>query len=798
MNQNQKGIIGRNKFLFSFLFVIVLGIFLLIITTDTVMASVNNFGITYDATISGQTFKGGYKILPTSSDLLITNITMSTNTNCTTAYITDSSKVVLTNATFVGKTATFTSPYPLINGTTYYLLADANGEGYSYDYKTFSSYPIVLNYFNVTAGVRGDTGEDTTSYGQVLDSFGFSLKSIFVILLFPTNNSLIDNLNVNFTANLSINNPNYWTNVTFDVWYSNGTLFNETTTTGLTGNNNLVFKEITLNYGNFLWNVNGCYNFEETINCSYATSNYSFSTVYKIENVNYNSSVYETENTNYIIGINSTITPSKVYLNYNDSISMASMSGINWTATKSLTSSNIGLNNFYWIFTINGVNYTSSTYNQTVNPIQFGLCNGANLTIPYINFSFKNEETDIEINGTIDIVTFIYYLGDGSITKSLIYSASTEEPYFDFCFIPQNKTLHISYDLQYSGTDYPQRRNTISETLTNATTNKTLYLLASADGIYTTIQVIDQDGNRLSDVTVTVERQFGGVWTVIGKGVTDDAGAVTFWVNPDYNHRFTFESSECGTVEKEIQPTKTEYTQSMSCTGGETSFISTLSGIKYARTPAEGIIQTGVTNFTYHLVSTKGNIINASFYLVNSSNSEILNSSVSTCSPSGCVLWFIYNITSGMDIKGRYYVDIGNGSVLLEGDAHWKNVYIPSGGKAGFKSFINDLKYAIDNWGDDETTDDFNRLVIIFLLLAIAISFFNYQIGGDSANPGAFITFLFAFILLGSLVGGTTGQGLFYFNNLSSSTFLNNYLLVFITGIMAVSYFLNVNRIAQR
>jgi len=55
----------------------------------------------------------------------------------------------------------------------------------------------------------------------------------------------------------------------------------------------------------------------------------------------------------------------------------------------------------------------------------------------------------------------------------------------NFCATP-NRTLSLNTSLQYKqGTTYPQRTYSSSGiTLTNATTNITLYLLESGDGIY--------------------------------------------------------------------------------------------------------------------------------------------------------------------------------------------------------------------------------------------------------------------------------------------------------------------------
>ena len=108
------------------------------------------------------------------------------------------------------------------------------------------------------------------------------------------------------------------------------------------------------------------------------------------------------------------------------------------------------------------------------------------------------------------------------------------------------------------------------------------------------------------------------------------------------------------------------------------------------------------------------------------------------------------------------------------------------------------MKYVIDEWGDDTDTADFNRIVIIFFFMCLGISTLNYHFGNDTSNPGAFLVIMTFVILMGSIVGGSTGQGFFYFNNLTGNNFINNYVLAFFTLIITTSYFINVNRQAQR
>lgn len=537
------------------------------------------------------------------------------------------------------------------------------------------------------------------------------------------------------------------------------------------------------------------------VNSTSITWNYS---VFANEYPTFDNVTYETATDSYNINIS---TDGLAVL-----ISTLNYNGINYSATKSGNDYNItfissvshgvtssGSKNFYWIFDYGGNASNSNTYTQEIRTLQFDQCN-ASLTVPYINFSFLDEETLLHVNATIDTSTWEYWVGDGTYTKSLVYSNLTEYSYYTFCLNASNTTLHNTRSVQYASAGYPQRKYVASSDLTNSSLNKTLYLLSSADGIYTTIQVIDEAINILSGVDITIERQFSGVWTIIGQETTDEAGSATFWVNPDYDHRFTFVKDGCAGTTIIIRPTQTQYTQQLIC-GATATATATIEGIKYARGPSTGMIDSGLTNFSYYIYSSKGNIAGASFMIMNSSNStSLLNSTSSACAPGGCTLYFFYNVPLGADIKGRYYVDLGNGSILLEGDARWWSINISTAGKGGIGTLVQDMIYIFQEWGTDERGKDFNRLVTMFFLMCLVMSVMNLKFGNDDTmNPGAYMVVMTIFIWICSLIGNGSptweaSHGLFYFSNLTSSGWINNYILALFCLTFTASYFFGANR----
>ena len=577
-------------------------------------------------------------------------------------------------------------------------------------------------------------------------------------------------------------------------WYD----YNNTNTTITCNDNTTSFILVEDWYNITLW-ANDTFG---NINSSYLE--FSYKVLQNSQTYTYHT--YETSSETFSINLTANSSLTEVNLIHNTISHSATLSGGLYNVTFDIPNA-VGNKSFYWEFTYADTTINSDSYNQTINNTLLGICN-ATLTVPYINFTFVDEETLLNINATIDTSTWTYYLGSGTITKELIFSNTTPNDDYTFCLSASNDTLYNTRSVQYSSAGYPQRKYDASSALTNATTNKTLYLLSSADGIYSTIQVVDEQGDKVTGVEVTIERQFSGLWTVVGQETTDSAGAVTFWVNPDYDHRLTFISDDCTDDTVTIRPTQTQYTQQLQCGVGAEIYVTPIEGIKYSRTPAEGLILTGEHNFTFEISSSKDNIINVSMYIVNASDGTILASNWSVCSPSGGTIYTLYTVLSGDNIKGRYYVDLGNGSFLLEGDAHWVNVLGPTAfdGKTGFRTFWNDMIFVFRDWGDDSNTADFNRLVAIFFLMCVSISVLNYHFNIDTMNPGAFMFIIFIVVLMGSMVGGTSSQGFFYFNNLASveklgeqgATFINNYILAFFCMIISISYWVNVNRQAQR
>lgn len=543
-----------------------------------------------------------------------------------------------------------------------------------------------------------------------------------------------------------------------------------------------------------------------------ATSTVTFAN----DRVIYSSQVYETgvQTIAYEIA-NISYTPTNAYINYAgveypSTIYLYSGGRYSFNNTFDIATAAVPINvNFSWRWYNGTGNATKGPYTQTINPIYLSECNLTSNS-PYINFTFRDETTLNQINGSLSSFTVDYWTGRGVYKKQLIYYNTTEKDQYKFCFGPVNATLNADMQLQYTSTGYYQRLYSSAISYLNSTaTTIVLDLLGLSNGVTTQIQVTDNNGNRLSSANVTITRSILGTTTTVSYGQTDDAGAVSFFLSPLYSHTMTVSYPGCTTGTKSFFPTS-QLTIGLACSGSTTVDPSASEKVIYQRSPRSGeILSSGLQRFDYSVWMIPGlnaSIAGARFDLVNLSGSILAtNSSTNTtayCNSSICYLTLYYNLSEGSDIKGRYYVDLGSGYRLLEGDAHWIVLTRNSSSNTGYiKRAISDLRDFFATWNSDGVASDattkkaeFTRIVFLFLVMAIAIALLGKFTGYEAQAPGSLMWIVFAVVAIGSLAGGVSGEGLFYYDGLTAFHFINNYILAGVVTIWMVGYYFSINR----
>lgn len=442
---------------------------------------------------------------------------------------------------------------------------------------------------------------------------------------FETTNSTIY-----FASSAVATNSNI-TNTTLYVWNPDNTLYNVSTVvkTGTTNTSNISVSSIATN-SSYKWNYFWCGENATSSGCFFASNNRTFTRKdFSVNSLSFNSTTYETAQENFFLNISSETTPSSAKLNYN---------GTEYTATITNTATNeYGIsydlqvptgesnNSIIYSLVINTVSQNSSTYYQYVNPISFYSCNPT-ANVSYLNISFKDEDDLSNINASITTSSFVYYLGAGSQNKTLTYINSTEQGSYDFCFTPTDRDLYVNPRVQYKqGTTYPQRIwNPNKMTYTNTTTNQTLYLLSSTDGVYQYFTVLSQSGGIIEGVDVNGSRTIDGETVTILQGTTDGAGQVSFWANPDFEHTFNFYKSPYPLYELDYYPVGGTKEIRLGSGSSQTIIDDLTKEVYITLSPQTDFLQKNTTyNFSYTITSDYWSLDSWGFVLKYNNGSQI-------------------------------------------------------------------------------------------------------------------------------------------------------------------------------
>lgn len=581
--------------------------------------------------------------------------------------------------------------------------------------------------------------------------YGTGSDYITVTLSSPINNTNnITTTNIPFIANYTVDSNAYnLTNATYNIWYSNGSLFNQSTRT-VTGDttNGTILNINNFVVGNYKWNVESCGENATGTLCVYQSTNNTFKTASIINSINFNATTYETSREKLELNITpfNSLTPTNPILTYNGTnyTASATSSGSNYLISANvdvpLTDTLINKTfNFTW--NLNGNSETSSNYEQQINRTILTLCNST-FTLPYINFTFKDESTDADLtNVTIPLGEFTYYLGNGNINKTYSYTNTTGYPSYAFCYSPSDRNISVETSLQYKQDTYPQRTyNPSTLILANISTDKTLYLLGSASGIYVTFQVINSAEQSLSGVEVSATRNIGGSDTIVGSGTTGAEGGVTFFLNPDFTHTFTFSKSGYTTYTTSFAPTQSGYTISLGA-GDVTTTGDYFIGISYEINPTnQTLFNDTAYDFDFILTSDYWDVTQFGFVLINSSNDVVASSSVSDNGGTATTNYNVGNSTSHITMN-YYWIIEGN---YTNSTRSW---YIMSsaGTDLSWKTFFEDFKRYTTDGESLLGLNDFGRGILVFIIIFVFVGIMSFKFG--LVSPAGISGLVFSLVL---------------------------------------------------
>lgn len=701
-------------------------------------------------TIFPVTYPSGVLVNVTANTTIYT-VTKHPLSNATVAsiYIRTSSATgaLLANATFVGDNATF-SPAIAVNTTTRdYLVVTSSGGAETYNTTqnaTIPPFPIsnpqLTTNWSVRLNVVGGEFNDQTE--NILYIFTSNLSRITVTSLHPATNQNFTAQSVYFTVNASTSDG--FISVTNVSLLINGTV-NQTNTSQFNGVYNF---SVAMPYG--FWN----YSFRSYGNDTTIYNSINGTLNFTVIPVNYNSFTFnassaETANESFYTNITTNgTTPSSAYFVYNGTTYSATIttagSFYNLSRTINIPLQNT-TKNFTFIATLAGVNYTSSIQSQIILDTVFALCN-ATYTNDFLNITFKDEVSSAYINASITSGEFVYYLGSGSVNKTLSYNSAGVNNYnYTFCAIPTSRNFNVLPEVTYKqGADYPQRTwEPTVQSYNSSVFEQILYLLSSSDGIFVTFQVINGADEVLMGVFSNASRDFSGIATLVGSGTTDSAGTITYWLNPDISHTFYFVLSGYDTFVTTLFPTQTSYTVNMGGAGQNTTTFDYNRGITYNITPTDNSLSNAtVYNFSFTLASSYWNIQQFGFDLVDENGTRL---AAANSTSNGGVVYVAYNTTNYSKISMNYFW-LAN-STYSNLTYTWF-VYDNAGTGFGLNTFFTRLRtYATAGMFG---LDNFGLALISFTLIFVGTGALSYKFGLTSpAAIAGFMFFLTLFLNVG-------------------------------------------------
>lgn len=499
----------------------------------------------------------------------------------------------------------------------------------------------------------------------------------------------------------------------------------------------------------------------------YSITNFTLGQTIENLTIFYNATTYETSLENFIgnftIG-GSTI--SSVELIYGGTIytgTITASGGDNYLFSRAIDIP-LGASSNLWNWNVtyaNGSEQELPTYAQTVSLINLSICGGAPQNTQYINITFKNETVGQErVSATLGS-SWEYYLGSGSVTKTLSYSSSTETPMYSFCFSPTTRNISVTPSVTYASSVHQQRNyNPGILALSPIVKNVTLYLLPNTDGSFVSFQVVSAAFQPIADATVNVS---SATYGAIEQAQTSDSGLVTFFLNPNVQYTVCASKASYGQFCTTDFFTQSSYSISLGQGSTGNQSYDYTRGVTYSILPRFGTLTNGTYyNFSFDFSSTYWDATSFGFYLRNASGFALASTSKS--GSSGIVSYNMSTGNNGTIIMDAWYLTNGTYTNLSRSWAVltiYDTGYSISNFFTRLSTYLNDETDSDGLFGLKNTSGgNFGMALVVFIIIFGSAGFVSFKYGLSS--PFAVMFFIAGFVYLFDWVLGlvpTTGSG---------------------------------------
>ena len=497
----------------------------------------------------------------------------------------------------------------------------------------------------------------------------------------------------------------------------------------------------------------------------------------------------------------------------------------NTTSTTYTWGSLEGGNNLEWYCrACDEDNYCSSNVSRNFNVMDFYNCTSGNITL---NLTFKDEADVTDLNATLPTVSldfaseddYTYYFSEANINRSE----------FMFCLNPEDISIAAEGNIKYkSGDDYPLRTFYYDGNLIgNTTDNQILYLLHTDDGTYVTFQAQTISQDPISGVLIKVERNliapdYDATYEAITQQTTDGSGTTTFWLNPDYEHKFTFTKSGYQQQVQYITPSETSYTVVMELSAEDVQYIGDTKGMLWTVGPQVGRLNEEEYTFEFNITAQNDNLLGCKFEIRQADGTVVATDEGCLTSDvyGGDNLSATYTVQNGDELWGIYYIKVNatcpttgtstgycqgganDGDTcntdadclaygIIESDVYWYEMTLNTTSWNSLNSIWEDLADLSDFGAGKE--QEFSRIIWFFLFATVFIAMINFFTGWENQNPGGAIFAIIPVIFLAS-AGGFFEISMFQHLAIQSpmlATFLNTWTVFLISLLFLAGWLMN-------
>ena len=279
----------------------------------------------------------------------------------------------------------------------------------------------------------------------------------------------------------------------------------------------------------------------------------------------YNNSAWETDDVTFKLNVTGSEDIGNATLIWNNTIypySTVVTSGTSSNFTRLLTIPAVTNDTdvtFYWNYTIEGVEYNTSTQTQRVYNINITNCSDGGTRV--YNFTYYDETNLTSLYADMD-TTFSFWLGSGSVTENISFEMRNNWTQ-EMCLYPvwseNMTTLNVDATMDYwnDTLDYEHRSYYYyhANLPVNVTINQSLYLISDGDSDRIVFTIKDAEGYTKEGVHAKIQRYYTGTNTyrtvMIGK--SDYLGEFVAYLEPyDVWYKFILEFE--GSVLQTINP----------------------------------------------------------------------------------------------------------------------------------------------------------------------------------------------------------------------------------------------------